>query len=136
MLATVCVIFVASKCTCELKCGYIMQINNYAAIIMICHCSVAMPVIEGSPEDEAVELDGIVRLSCFASGVPVPDIKFYHNDVEVVLDSRVAQAGSFLVITRAVVEDQGMYHCEAANMVGTARSNSSTLIVFSKCHKQ
>ena len=103
---------------------------------MICYCSVAMPVIEGSPEDEAVELDGLVRLSCFASGVPVPKITFYHNDVEVVLDSRVAQAGSFLLITRAVVEDEGMYHCEANNTVGTARSNSSTLIVFSEYHNQ
>ena len=113
-----------------------MLINSYIAIIMICYCSIAMPVIEGSPQDEAVELDSLVRLSCFASGVPAPDITFYHNDVEVVLDSRVVQVGSFLVITRAVVEDQGTYHCEVTNVVNTTMSNSSMLIVFSKYYNQ
>ena len=95
-----------------------------------------MPVIEGSPEDDAVEIDRIVQLSCFASGVPAPNITFYHNDVEVVLDSRVSQIGPFLVITRVVVEDQGTYYCNASNVVGSAVSNSSMLIVFSKYHRQ
>ena len=92
-------------------------------------------MIEGSPEDDAVEINHIVQLSCFASGVPAPDITFYHNDVEVVLDSRVSQIGPFLVITRAIVEDQGTYYCNASNVVGFAVSNSSMLIVFSKCHR-
>lgn len=91
-------------------------------------------MIEGAPEDNAVEIGRTVRMSCFASGVPVPEIKFYRNDTEVVFDSRVLQIGPFLVITDVTVDDQGTYYCEATNEVGTARSSPATLTVFSKYH--
>ena len=101
-------------------------------------------MIEKSPESDAVEIGGNVQMSCFASGVPAPEIKFYHNDAEVVLDSRVSQidvnqdgiVGSFLVVTNAMAEDDGTYYCEATNIVDTAKSSSAMLIVFSKYHNQ
>ena len=97
---------------------------------------VAMPVIERSPQDNAVEIGRIVQISCFASGVPEPEITFYHNDAGVVLNSRVSQIGSFLIITNAMSIDQGTYYCEATNVVGTNRSSSATLIVFGESHYQ
>ena len=91
-----------------------------------------MPTIERSPEHAAVEIGRTVQISCFASGVPNPEIKFYHDNVEVVLNNRVFQVGSFLVITDVTVSDQGTYYCQATNVVGTVRSSSASLIVFSK----
>ena len=96
-------------------------------------------MIEKSPESDAVEIGRNVQMSCFASGVPAPEIQFYHNDVEV--DSHVFQidfnqVGSFLVITNAMAEDEGTYYCEATNIVDTAKSSSAILIVFSKYHNQ
>ena len=95
-----------------------------------------MPVIERPPEDAAVEIGRIVQMTCFVSGVPKPEIKFYHNNADVVLNDRVSQIdsaiGSVLVITNVVAADQGIYYCEATNVVNTTRSSSAVLIVFSK----
>jgi len=96
----------------------------------------AMPVIEQSPEDNAVEIGRIVQLSCFVSGVPQPNITFYHNDAEVVLDSRISQIGPFLLITNAIMADQGTYYCNTTNVVGTSISSSATLVVFGELHNQ
>lgn len=93
-------------------------------------------MIEQSPEDQAVEIGVIVRLSCIVSGVPTPEIKFFRNGVEVVLDSRVVQIGQFLIITNALADDQGIYHCEATNEVDTVRSSNATLFVFGEYHNQ
>lgn len=89
-------------------------------------------MIEQPPENNAVEIGRIVRMSCIASGVPPPEITFYRNNVEVVLDNRVSQIGPFLLITNVMANDQGTYHCEATNEVGTNSSSPATLIVFSK----
>ena len=95
-----------------------------------------MPVIERSPENTAVEMGRIVDMSCLVSGVPKPEIKFYHNDAEVVSSDRVSQINSsnglFLVITNVMAVDQGIYYCEATNVVNTTRSSPAVLIVFSK----
>ena len=95
-----------------------------------------MPVIERSPENAAVEIGRTVQMSCFASAVPKPDIKFYHNNADVILSSRVSQIdspiGSVLLITNVIAVDQGTYYCEATNVVDTTGSSSAVLIVFSK----
>ena len=105
--------------------------------VCVCYCiCVAMPVIERSPENTAVEIGRIVDMSCLVSGVPKPEIKFYHNDAEVVSSDRVSQINSpnglFLVITNVMTVDQGVYYCEATNVVNTTRSSPAVLIVFSK----
>lgn len=105
--------------------------------VYVCYCvCVAMPVIERPPEDTAVEIGRIVQMTCFVSGVPMPEIKFYHNNADVVLNDRVSQInssiGSVLLITNVIAADQGTYYCEATNVVDTTKSPSAVLIVFSE----
>ena len=92
--------------------------------------SVAVPVIVRHPEDEAVELDRLVLLRCTSTGVPVPQVTFYHNDAEATLNSRVVQIGQFLQITRVTRDDQGRYHCVASNDAGEVMSTTAVLVVF------
>jgi len=91
-----------------------------------------MPVIIRPPENEAVEIDRLVTIPCVSDGVPVPDVVFHMDGSDVQTNSRVTQAGQFLLITRTEMSDAGMYSCTAKNPAGTITSNSARLIVFRK----
>ena len=69
-------------------------------------------------------------LRCTSNGVPVPQVTFYHNNVEVALNNRVVQIGQFLQITSVIRADLGVYHCVASNDAGEVMSTSATLVVF------
>ena len=91
-----------------------------------------MPVFIRPPENEAIEIDRLVNIPCVSDGVPIPDTVFYINGNPVELDERVTQAGQFLVITRALPSDDGMYTCTAENSAGSITSESARVIVFRK----
>ena len=122
-----CFIYIIFCCKIYVDDQYINLISKVFTTLFV-----AMPVIERSPEHSAVEIGRVVQFSCFVSGVPAPEITYYHGDVEVVPNNRIFQTGSFLIITNAMTEDQGKYYCEATNIIGTAVSSPVTLVVFSK----
>lgn len=94
---------------------------------------IAPPVIIRPPEDLAVEVDRLVTIPCVSDGIPIPDVMFLMDGNEVEVDTRVTQAGQFLVITRADIGDDGLYSCMAENSAGTAESEAARLVVFRKC---
>ena len=61
-----------------------------------------------------------VIMPCRATGNPKPQIGWMHNDVELVVDSRIQilEDGS-LKILRTLTGDEGMYHCTALNSRGS-----------------
>ncbi|XP_070504622.1 hemicentin-1-like [Chironomus tepperi] len=67
-----------------------------------------------SPDEESIkaELNTQLKLSCDASGYPVPQIKFVKNNTEI-------SNKSTLIIESVTVSDAGSYHCYADNEVGS-----------------
>lgn len=84
------------------------------------------------PENNAVEVGRTLSLSCLSTGIPDPNVTFFHNSIEVKLDIRIIQQGHFLVITNAGESDSGEYSCIAENVAGVEQSDPARLVIFSK----
>ena len=85
-----------------------------------------------APESVAVEVQRTLSLACVSTGIPDPNVTFFHNSIEVEFDVRVRQVGHFLIIANADDTDSGEYYCRAENIVGNVLSASARLVVFSK----
>ncbi|KAG8556198.1 hypothetical protein GDO81_017962 [Engystomops pustulosus] len=66
-----------------------------------------------------------IKLKCFATGYPAPQIVWTHNDIFVRISTRyiLTQDGTFF-IKNAMERDAGVYTCLAANAAGTDRQSS------------
>nr|DBA18217.1 TPA: hypothetical protein GDO54_016492 [Pyxicephalus adspersus] len=66
-----------------------------------------------------------IKLKCSATGFPVPQIVWTHNDMFLTYSSRyvITEDGSF-IIKNAIEKDSGIYKCLAANSAGTDRQTS------------
>lgn len=75
-----------------------------------------------------------VRLECRFSGMPVPAIHWYKDEIPFEKnDSRIIfhNGNEILYIQFVTIEDAGNYRCEATNRLGVA-SAQSTLKIKSK----
>lgn len=78
-----------------------------------------------------------VIFSCVVSGVPAPDVHWFHNhqdikdkeDFVVAYDEETGHAE--LVIVQCLAEDAGEYHCVASNPVGEALTSADLTVT---CH--
>ena len=85
------------------------------------------PNIFEHPIDTTAETGGFVAFSCQATGDPLPRFQWRKN-------GEIYQAGigydtNRLVLNDVILNDAGVYYCEAINSVGAAESNKATLKV-------
>lgn len=92
---------------------------------------------EAKPDEEAV-------LECKVTGVPMPEVKWFKDHVEVPLSAQI-QAEALpdgtqrLIIKQAKIDNIGEYRCEATNEAGTAwteaplNGRSSALKISPSC---
>ncbi|XP_061436947.1 neuronal cell adhesion molecule-like [Lethenteron reissneri] len=79
------------------------------------------------PESRSYAPGDSAKLTCFASGIPAPTIRWFLNGVPIdeapaVPDRRVDR--NFLTLTRLREEDTGVYQCQASNRHGTILANA------------
>ncbi|XP_038601048.1 LOW QUALITY PROTEIN: hemicentin-2 [Tachyglossus aculeatus] len=78
------------------------------------------PQVSISTGSQDFSLGGEVRISCTASGIPVPRLSWRRQDHALGKDSRfLVDAQGTLIIQRVSSEDAGNYSCHASNEVGT-----------------
>ncbi|KAG5889229.1 hypothetical protein JTB14_006365 [Gonioctena quinquepunctata] len=112
-------------------------INDYGKIIAEAYLIIrASPIFTVQPENVNIQIGGIIRLECVASGTPAPEIIWYKDDEEVLPGERiyVSEDKTFLQIKNAQQSDSSLYICEARNDVGI-REVSALVNVENTSHK-
>jgi len=72
-------------------------------------------------------------LVCQASGVPEPQIRWYHNEREIRPTGRVSMdRDSSLVISNSELSDAGEYVCQADNGIGSLQSRTIEVSIYGK----
>ncbi|XP_077587554.1 peroxidasin [Stigmatopora nigra] len=83
----------------------------------------ATPQFTVTPEDQSILEGHAVDFQCEATGYPQPVIDWTRGGNPLPADRRYSVSSSgTLRITRAEVQDEGQYECQAANPVGTIRA--------------
>lgn len=77
------------------------------------------PVIQGSFQSRRYYLANIIRLDCFVSGYPLPEVRWFRNgkDIKAMKYRREFFADS-LMLYHTTVDDSGYYQCLAENGAG------------------
>ena len=71
-----------------------------------------------------------VTMTCEATGIPRPVVKWYKDGLPVSRKNTVGVKGVWLLSFESVrTLHQGIYWCEARNVVGWKRSSRATLIL-------
>lgn len=88
------------------------------------------PTIFKHPVGTTAETGGYIAFSCDATGDPAPRFQWRKN-------GEIYQAGqgyktNTLVLANVIMNDVGVYYCEAINSVGTAESRKATLKVVGR----
>jgi len=90
-----------------------------------CLSLTVVPRLTQSPDDVTVTEGHSVRLSCQASGQPEPQITWLHDRRSVSNNPHhTVEATGNLVINGVVVEDGGLYECQANNILGSATAQA------------
>ncbi|XP_040264776.1 hemicentin-1 isoform X1 [Bufo bufo] len=83
------------------------------------------PKVVVDPKNVTFTKGSGIKLKCFATGYPAPQIVWTHNDIFVRFSTRyiLTQDGTFF-IKNAMEKDSGVYTCLAANAAGMDRQSS------------
>ena len=74
--------------------------------------------ITSAPSDNRDVLTGTaIMFTCEVSGIPIPNITWYHNGQPLVNSGKETIAGNVLTIQFTLVEHLGMYQCFADNKI-------------------
>ena len=104
--------------------------NLVSVLMRISSFHAVAPVLVTGPEDMNVTSFEEIRLSCEGNGFLIPDITWYHNGTALDADmdenttitttptSSTQTVMSELVISMAMVNDSGDYHCVLSSSVG------------------
>lgn len=107
---------------------------------------VAPRIIE-SPDNTNVSISENITLSCVVDGVPIPLITWFQNgsaiddsrdnqtNIITTSDTRLQQVQSTLIISMAMVNDSGVYHCNVSSSITeypTITSEEAIVLVQSK----
>ena len=76
---------------------------------------------------------GAASFQCEAEGNPQPEVTWLKDNSSLIADKRIVPSHRGLMITDVTSQDDGIYSCEATNILGTMRS-SATLSVQGKEH--
>lgn len=89
------------------------------------------PTITEHPSDVTAISGSDVSFTCSASGQPLPTFTWYHGGEELTPGGEVTVTSSggrsTLSVGAVGEEEEGEYHCQAANSLGSASSESAQL---------
>ena len=91
------------------------------------------------PHDVTISLGDDLKMMCVFQGCPIPNITWFHNDVEIHMDERrtieqeplTAFTTSTLTVRSVTSEDLGSYRCQANNGEYKVNSNSGSVTLAS-----
>ncbi|KAM5272191.1 vascular endothelial growth factor receptor 2 [Ctenodactylus gundi] len=88
------------------------------------------PVITGNLENQTTSIGETIEVACTASGNPSPQITWFKDNETLVEDSGIVlkDGNRNLTIRRVRKEDEGLYACQACNVLGCARVETFFII--------
>ncbi|XP_068596311.1 vascular endothelial growth factor receptor kdr-like [Brachionichthys hirsutus] len=88
------------------------------------------PWLSQNLTNQNVNSSSSLMLTCFALGVPRPDITWYKNGVPVKEGPGIALGGDgVLTIERVKKDDEGLYECVAKNTEGVAKTSAVVTVL-------
>ncbi|XP_006868116.1 PREDICTED: vascular endothelial growth factor receptor 2 [Chrysochloris asiatica] len=88
------------------------------------------PMIIGNLENQTTSIGETIEVSCTASGNPPPQITWFKDNETLVEDSGIVlkDGNQNLTIRRVRKEDEGLYTCQACNLLGCAKAETFFII--------
>ncbi|XP_007944400.1 vascular endothelial growth factor receptor 2 [Orycteropus afer afer] len=88
------------------------------------------PMITGNLENQTTSIGETIEVSCIASGNPLPQITWFKDNETLVEDSGIIlkDGNQNLTIRRVRKEDEGLYTCQACNLLGCAKAETFFII--------
>ncbi|KAM6220893.1 vascular endothelial growth factor receptor 2 [Rhynchocyon petersi] len=88
------------------------------------------PVITGNLENQTTSIGETIEVSCTASGNPAPQITWFKDNETLVEDSGIVlkDGNQNLTIRRVRKEDEGLYTCQACNVLGCVKTETFFMI--------
>jgi hypothetical protein len=105
------------------------------------------PIIVKDPSNVIVNLSDPVTLACSAKGDPKPVITWYKDNQLIDINNKPSTTTKYTLIhdsnlfifsvglAKGNKSDSGVYHCQAENEYGIAKSQNATLLVTCKYSK-
>jgi len=98
---------------------------------------VAVVIVDG-PQTQNVTIGESFKLTCNATGYPVPTIEWRQNGIPytirdpsvitIMLTEELQSTSSVITVTNATTSDTGLYQCVATNGVDTDIKNATVVI--------
>uniref|UniRef100_A0AC11BEM7 Fms related receptor tyrosine kinase 1 n=1 Tax=Ovis aries TaxID=9940 RepID=A0AC11BEM7_SHEEP len=84
------------------------------------------PYLLRNLSDRTVAISSSTTLDCHANGVPEPQITWFKNNHKIQQEPGIilGPGSSTLFIERVTEKDEGVYHCKASNLKGSAESSA------------
>ncbi|XP_051026858.1 vascular endothelial growth factor receptor 2 [Acomys russatus] len=88
------------------------------------------PTITGNLDNQTTTIGETIEVSCPASGNPTPHITWFKDNETLVEDSGIVlrDGNRNLTIRRVRKEDEGLYTCQACNVLGCVRAETLFII--------
>ncbi|XP_008831540.1 vascular endothelial growth factor receptor 2 [Nannospalax galili] len=88
------------------------------------------PMITGNLENQTTSIGETIEVACPVSGNPTPQITWFKDNETLVEDSGIVlkDGNRNLTIRRVRKEDEGLYTCQACNVLGCARAETFFII--------
>ncbi|XP_077877429.1 vascular endothelial growth factor receptor 2 isoform X4 [Ictidomys tridecemlineatus] len=88
------------------------------------------PMIVGNLENQTTSIGETIEVACTASGNPPPQIMWFKDNETLVEDSGIVlkDGNRNLTIRRVRKEDEGLYTCQACNVLGCAKGEMFFII--------
>ncbi|XP_019496411.1 PREDICTED: vascular endothelial growth factor receptor 2 isoform X1 [Hipposideros armiger] len=88
------------------------------------------PIMTGNLENQTTSIGETIEVSCTASGNPPPRISWFKDNETLVEDSGIIlkDGNRNLTIRRVRKEDEGLYTCQACNVLGCAKVEAFFII--------
>ena len=97
------------------------MVNHKVVLITDPPAGLRSPSVDNTHQELTASVESRLELSCAADGYPLPNYRWYKNDIAVdPTDKRYLQLGGNLVILSATTSDSGSYKCNATNDRGYA----------------
>ncbi|XP_071806322.1 cell adhesion molecule DSCAM-like isoform X2 [Asterias amurensis] len=94
-----------------------------AARLNVANPTNTVPEMINSRREYVGKVGDTVELPCAASGYPIPGYHWIKDGSPVTLDDRLTLKGGNLLITAVLLEDDGIYECEATSDSGSATAS-------------
>ncbi|EGW02712.1 Vascular endothelial growth factor receptor 2 [Cricetulus griseus] len=112
------------------KCEAVNKVGQGERVISFHVIKRMAPMIIGNLENQTTMIGETIEVSCPASGNPTPHITWFKDNETLVEDSGIVlkDGNRNLTIRRVRKEDEGLYTCQACNVLGCARAETLFII--------